>query len=156
MLSRRLISASSLNIIAASSLAVFFTFDRLLKQVAATLPSGKAIEAIPGFLSFGFTTNYRIALSLPLEGAWLNYVISLIVLGVIYKLIKSINTGGRAGEILAWSAILLGASSNLYDRFRYGYVIDYLEISYLTALNIADLLISGGAIYLIIKGFRKK
>lgn len=156
MFNCRLTSTKLLNIAAASSVAIFFLLDRLLKPVALSLPDGKTMPIIKNLFSFGFTANHRIALSLPLEGAWLNYFIALILVFIIFKFVKTIKEKNRIDEVIAWGAIMLGAFSNLNDRLSYGYVVDYLEISYLTALNIADILISAGAFYIIVKGLRKK
>jgi len=46
--------------------------------------------------------------------------------------------------------ILFGALSNLFDRLYRGFVIDYLHLLKIISFNIADLLILGGAIWLII------
>jgi lipoprotein signal peptidase len=47
------------------------------------------------------------------------------------------------------AAIILGATSNLADRFQYGYVIDYFDLKYFTVFNLADVLIVGGTIGLL-------
>ena len=50
--------------------------------------------------------------------------------------------------IKAWLllAIIFGAISNLFDRIKYGYVIDYLDLKYFTVFNLADVMIVGGVI----------
>lgn len=156
MLNCRLFSMKIINIAAASGVAIFFIFDRALKQIALSLDDGAAVTIIQDWLSFSLTTNYRIALSLPLQGAWLNYVIALIIIILTYQLARTIRNKNHLSEGIALGAIILGAISNLSDRIRLGYVVDYLELSYLTAFNLSDLLISAGALYLIIRALRKK
>jgi len=46
-------------------------------------------------------------------------------------------------------AVILGAAGNLFDRLKYGYVVDYLDLKYFTAFNLADVMIVAGVIYLI-------
>ena len=47
-------------------------------------------------------------------------------------------------------SLFLGASSNLFDRLRYGYVIDYLSIFCRSVWNIADLLVILGVLLFLI------
>jgi signal peptidase II len=55
------------------------------------------------------------------------------------------------------SALLLGgAISNLIDRLRFGYVVDYIEISSLPVFNLADVAIILGAVLLLVTAFRKE
>ncbi len=55
---------------------------------------------------------------------------------------------GRAAEKLALALITGGAASNLADRIRKGYVVDYFRFSFLRriVLNLADLCIFLGSI----------
>ena len=46
--------------------------------------------------------------------------------------------------------IIFGAVSNLYDRLKYGFVIDYFDLKYFTIFNIADAMIFFGALGVII------
>ena len=51
---------------------------------------------------------------------------------------------------------ILGASSNFYDRLKYGFVVDYLDLKYFTVFNVADAMISLSVLFmaylLIFKG----
>ncbi len=51
--------------------------------------------------------------------------------------------------------MITGAISNIIDRLSYGYVIDYLSLRYFTVFNLADVMISSGAIILILKNLKK-
>ncbi len=46
--------------------------------------------------------------------------------------------------------IIFGAMSNLLDRLKYGCVICYLDLKYFTVFNLADIMIVGGALWLLI------
>ena len=45
--------------------------------------------------------------------------------------------------------LVLGAASNLYDRLKYEYVIDYIDLKWFTVFNLADSMIVVGAGLLI-------
>lgn len=51
-----------------------------------------------------------------------------------------------------WALVLAGAASNLYDRVRYGYVIDFLDFKVWPVFNLADTAICVG-IFLVFLGF---
>jgi signal peptidase II len=60
-------------------------------------------------------------------------------------------------QSLAISLILGGALGNLYDRARYGYVIDFIDVYYknhhFPVFNLADSMICVGAFFLILDFF---
>lgn len=125
--------------------------DRFLKLLA--LNSAEKI-IIPNLLNFNFVPNYNIAFSLPLSGLYLNIIISLIIITIItylffnYKQLKTL-------EFISFFGILLGAVSNLLDRFQYGFVIDYLDLRWFTIFNMADILISLCSLILFISLLKK-
>jgi signal peptidase II len=51
--------------------------------------------------------------------------------------------------------ILGGALSNLIDRYRYGCVIDFIDIKIWPIFNLADIFITIGAIIVILRNFKK-
>lgn len=145
-----------INIAIATGIAIFFIADRMLKATALASDEG-SWPLIGDIFSFRFTANYNIAFSLPLSGPVLNAiilsVIGLLIYYIFYLIIKKNN---QKTEILLLTIILLGAISNILDRFAYGYVVDYLELKYFTVFNLADMMVSGGAAILIIKNLKKK
>ena len=74
---------------------------------------------------------------------------------------------GRGGSAFAWSVpfIVSGALGNLVDRFRLGYVVDFIRVYWETELpwvgtqwptfNIADVTITIGIVLLLIDGHRQ-
>ncbi len=54
------------------------------------------------------------------------------------------------------SLIVLGAGSNLLDRIKYSYVIDYIDLKYFTVFNIADTMISLGVALLLFYELKTK
>ncbi|MCK5416354.1 signal peptidase II [Candidatus Parcubacteria bacterium] len=129
-------------------LAIFFVvIDRLLKSIAIVDKSEFSI--IGDWIGFRFVENYNIAFSLPLGGLFLNILVVIILLCLIIFAID-LSIKKQTVKLFLISNVILGAASNLYDRFRYGFVIDYLDVKYFTVLNVADIMISVGLIILAI------
>lgn len=131
-------------------IAIFFIGDRLLKSLALYLPD-KSISLIGDWLNFYFLPNYNIAFSLPIGGQILNILIALILIFILLLLIFFSRKKTEIFIIYGLICLFLGAVSNFYDRLTHGYVIDYLSLKYFTIFNLADVLISIGAILLLIK-----
>lgn len=96
-----------------------------------------------------------MAFSLPLSGLWLNAVILLIVLLLIYYLARAWQ-GERRAIAVSLFAIIMGAASNLFDRLKYGYVVDYLDLKYFTVFNLADMIIVMGMAALLFRINKKE
>ncbi len=133
-----------------TGIAVFFVIiDRFLKILALNYYNNNEINIIGDFFKFNFAKNYNIAFSLPFSGPILNIVIILIILILIYYLIKLVrNLQNTLAGFLVF--IILGAISNIVDRVKYGYVVDYLDLDYFTVFNIADCMIVCGVAMIIL------
>lgn len=129
-------------------LAIFFLADRYLKYIAINY-SNKPTVLIDNLLSFNFIPNYRIAFSLPLSGLGLNILI-IIIIGAIVVYLLFNQHQLKTVELASLLGIITGAGSNLIDRFKYGFVIDYLDLSWFTIFNLADVLISINTLILFI------
>jgi len=133
--------------------AIFFvTVDRFLKSLA--LLKQEKVNLVGDIFSFNFSENYNIAFSLPLGGVILEGLIIFIILILIYFLIILIkkNYHHLAGLIFI---LIFGAVSNLFDRFKYSFVVDYLDLKYFTVFNMADIMIVASVIVLIIINIKK-
>lgn len=150
------LSLANQNIAAASGVAIFFLADRFLKATALQMRPDPAWPLLGKMLTFQFTANYNIAFSLPLGGPWLNWLIAAVITTLIIYLIRLWSQPDNRLVVVALILIIAGALSNLIDRLTYGYVVDYLELRYFTVFNLADIMISLGAITLIIKSLRAK
>ena len=120
--------------------------------IARMLLSGGAVTLIEGFIGLRYRENTGMAFSILRDHPdALMIVISVILVGfLVYYLVNKKEFTGlmRAGMIL----ILAGGFSNLFDRFRLGYVIDYFEFLFFEypIFNIADCFISVGAVLLVL------
>ena len=74
-----------------------------------------------------------------------------LIITIIYLILNKI---GQKLTIILLTTILFGAISNILDRFSYGYVVDYLELKYFTVFNLADMMISGGVIVLLLNNLK--
>lgn len=53
----------------------------------------------------------------------------------------------------AYALVIAGALGNLYDRLRYGYVVDFLDFRVWPVFNVADISISVGVGLIILSLF---
>ncbi len=138
-------------------IAIFFIGDRYLKHLAVNDVFSPPKEIIANLFSLKFTANYQMAFSLPFQGWLLDLIVitvtTLLLIAIIYLATKK--ERDRINIILL-TIILFGAISNLTDRLSLGYVIDYLDVQYFTVFNLADVMISVGAIIVIIRNLKKK
>lgn len=112
---------------------IFFITDRFIKIEC---------RANRGILFF---KNYNLAFGLPFPKNILIILMVVIILILFFYLIKSYNSG-NISLIVPLTFIITGAISNLLDRLFYGYVLDYINISFFTIFNLADIMIAGGVI----------
>jgi len=122
--------------------------DQLTKFLIRTY---KPELKITNFLSISYTTNTGIAFGLFKGYNIIFIIISLIFLGLIIYYYKTKKTY-TAPFILITSGLI----GNLIDRIFLGNVIDFINLSFWPAFNIADSCITIGAIILVIQLIKKK
>lgn len=130
-------------------IAVFLVaLDRFLK-ISSLVNQNWSIDLVPQILKFNFAKNYNIAFSLPLGGLFLLCLV-IICLVILFFYSSHLFLKRDFGKFNCVIFVILGAFSNLIDRLRYGYVIDYLDLRYFTIFNLADVMISGGVACLLL------
>lgn len=138
------------------SIAIFFvSFDRLFKAMSL---QGFDFNIIGEIFRFSFAKNYFIAFSLPITGMFL-IIFILIILIILLIFCLKMYYRGKIVDAGLISILIVGAMSNLFDRLKYGYVIDYLDLDYFTVFNLADVMIvlaSAGLILPSLKCFFRK
>ena len=132
----------------------FVALDRFLKVFAFASQTSE-FNLLGEILKFSYKVNYYIAFSLPLAGQWLNIIISLIILSLIYFLVLMWR-GGKWNLAISLFIVILGAASNLYDRLKYGFVVDYFDLKYFTVFNLSDVMIVLGMIMLLVLIYKKE
>ncbi len=125
-----------------------FIGDRLIKYFAPSI----SVEG--GFLSFGFYKNYAGAFSLPIGGALYDLLGIIIIFIFLYFYISALKKKNNL-QALAYAFILLGGASNVFDRLIYGYTIDYANLFNFSFFNIADGMLLGGIILLLLINIRR-
>jgi len=118
-------------------------FDRLFKNSALIGLFSPPLNLVKDFFRLNLAENYYLAFSLPFFSAVIPWLITAILAGLIFYLVYALkkNNYAAAGWLLL---IISGAASNLWDRFRFGYVIDYFDLKYFTVFNLADVMIVAG------------
>ena len=133
-----------------------FALDRFLKIIYLREGGEQGvIYFFGGIFGVGPFFNFKGAFSLPFSGWFFILAIIVAVLLLLYNLVVAVKKHD-VEKVFLLSMILLGATSNLYDRARYGFVIDYIHFWKISVFNIADVLIFCGAIFMIKKVFFKK
>lgn len=136
-------------------------FDQITKYFAEkNLVGGKIVSFLPGFVQFRYAQNTGMAFSMLSGARWVFVVITIIVCGGVMWFLFS----NRAKNLwLYWSlgVVLAGGIGNLIDRARFGYVVDFIEPTFVNfaVFNIADCAVTCGAavlvVYLLIDAFKK-
>ena len=147
------------------ALSAFVVFvDHFTKRfIVHRLPAGHAHTVIPHILRITHVLNTGAAFSMFAETASPAAVRYGLVLFSIFAAIVVFAMLWRAGATItvtsvALALILGGALGNLYDRVRYHYVIDFIEVHIIhyhwPDFNVADSAIVIGACLLLIEIFR--
>lgn len=127
-------------------------FDRITKYFAKLYLYGKGARTfIKGVVEFVYAENTGVAFSLFSGGRW--FFIILTAVAVIACLVYMFKGKGNNNLWLFWSlgVIVSGAIGNLIDRIFLGYVIDFINPTFVNfaVFNIADCAVTLGAISLI-------
>jgi len=125
--------------------ALYFA-DRVLKYVFST--NGGEYFLLGEWLKLKLAYNTGIAFGLPFNYYLILFLYFFIFIFLVAYLILSYKDK-KTINILSLSLIIAGAFSNLLDRLYVGQVIDYLDVKYYSILNLADVMIVIGVIFLI-------
>ena len=139
---------------------IVIILDQITKHFASSnlVLHGKSIEVIKDFFHYklvhnpGGVAGFLSGLDESIRGP-LFIGISIVVIPVIIVFIRKLDNEQR---IMSWSLsmVLGGAIGNMIDRFRFNYVVDFIDWHYYEyhwpTFNIADSAISIGAVLLLI------
>ena len=144
-----------MNIVAAIIIIISIVSDQLTKFWAVdVLKNGDSIKIIGNFLRFTYAENKGAAFSILQNQRTFFLVITLVMLvflGYIYFKTKNITKLSK----LSIAMIAGGALGNFIDRFRLGYVVDFIDVRFgefynFPVFNIADSFVVCGTILMII------
>ena len=143
--------------------ALVVVADRATKWlVTANMQRGDTIPVVPGLFSLTYVRNPGAAFGMLAESPLRIPVLALFALaaigGLTYLLVQTPRT--QIWERTAAAVIIGGALGNLYDRFRYGWVVDFLDFYvqrwHWPAFNIADSCITVGVAVLLIASMLRR
>ncbi len=119
--------------------------DRWLKLLAL---SGTTRDF--GFARFILFKNDALVFSWPAPN-FVAIVLMIVAMAIVGGLAYRIRRRGNSLTLVGSFIILTGAVSNLYDRFSYGYVIDWAYLGrWWPVFNLADVMIGVGVLLIII------
>ncbi|MDE6723929.1 MAG: signal peptidase II [Eubacterium sp.] len=137
-------------------------FDQTTKFFAQKyLSDGETVQFIKGIVQFRYAENTGMAFSLFSGARWIFIAITIIACVAAMWYIFS----NKCKSLwLYWSigVIIAGGIGNLIDRAFYGFVIDFIEPTFMNfaIFNIADCAVTLGAgslfLYLILDVFKKE
>ena len=109
---------------------------------------------IPGIIQFRYTENTGAAFGFFSNmKPFLITVTSVLIIALLYIIVSE----RFSSKLINISLVLItaGGIGNLYDRIVHGYVVDYLEFTFVNyaIFNFADALINVGAVLLFISFF---
>ena len=140
-------------IISAITVIILVILDQITKWQALTkLKPIKNTVVIKGFLDFTFVENRGAAFGI-LSGRRIFFILLTVVVaaGILYSFYKLPKTREynwlKCGLVL----VLSGAIGNVIDRAVRGYVVDFLEVTFIKwpVFNLADIYVVVGACFIL-------
>jgi signal peptidase II len=105
---------------------LLFGFDWCTKEAARSLPVGREVPVVPGWMAFLHAENPDIAFSVPVPHA-LVIAFGFVAIGVLAWTLWALPRGARL-QGAAIGAIAAGALGNLVDRLADGTVTDFVKV----------------------------
>ena len=135
---------------------ITFVIDQIIKSLSLVYLIN--IPIIPNILSLTYAKNYGIAFSMLLEKRIIIIVISILLISfLIYVLKKDYILKNKDTWLvnIAFGILFVGIVGNLFDRIVRGFVIDYINVSFFSIFNLADIAITFGVVLLIIDNIKE-
>ena len=132
---------------------VIVAVDQLTKLwVVGNIPLHTQVDAIPGLFHLTYVRNTGAAFSSFQGMQWLFLLVFLIfTLAIIWEFSKK---RWPFTDLERWcvAAVYAGGLGNMIDRLRLGYVVDMIEVDFITfpVFNVADCFITCGVILLLV------
>jgi signal peptidase II len=142
--------------------ALIFALDQWTKQwILEGWELGESVPVIPGFFSLTYVRNrggaFGLLSDLPESGRVAFFVVFAVV--TVAALVWMLRSTPKEDwmQRLAITSVIGGAAGNLFDRVRYGEVIDFLDVYvrdwHWPAFNVADSFITCGVVLLLLSAF---
>lgn len=135
---------------------ITFAIDQIIKSLSLVYLIN--IPIIPNILSLTYAKNYGIAFSMLKEKRIIIIAISILLISfLIYVLKKDYISKNKDTWLvnIAFGILFGGILGNLFDRIVRGFVIDYINVSFFSIFNLADIAITFGVVLLIIDNIKE-
>jgi signal peptidase II len=149
--------------VSALLVALIFALDQYTKHlILADWKVGDTVAVIPSFFSLTYVRNrggaFGMLADLP-EGWRVGFFVAFAVVTVAALVWMLRSTPARdLAQRMAITWVIGGAAGNLYDRIRYGEVVDFLDVYvqgwHWPAFNVADSFITCGVVLLLLASMR--
>ena len=127
--------------------------DQLTKLwIVANLALGEQLQAIPGLFHLTYVQNTGAAFSSFQGQLWLFIAFFLLLTAAIIWEFSTRKMGFSTFDRWCIMAIYGGGLGNMIDRLRLGYVVDMIEVDFISfpVFNVADCFITCGCIALMV------
>lgn len=132
--------------------ALIVVLDRVSKYlVVMNIQIGENVTVIPGLIDFTFVKNTGAAFSIFSNATWILSILSIVFcIAIVIYFIKSKPSNPLFCTCI--SMLFAGALGNAIDRVFLGYVIDFIQTTFISfpVFNVADISITVGAFLMII------
>jgi signal peptidase II len=131
--------------------AVLVIIDQIIKYfVSVYLQPVGSVSVIDNLFSLTYVENKGVAFGMFSDMRWIFVALTSVLLAIIIFYMFKKRPKGKFFYVCA-ALIIGGGIGNLIDRIFYGYVIDYLSLSFFPPVcNFADYCITAGTIMLVI------
>ena len=141
-------------VVFAAVFVAWFALDRVTKEACDLVPVGTLIgQGIPGLFDFRLVHNTGAAWGILGDSTLLLGVFScLVCLGIVFYLFGFRHARATLAETIPLAFVFAGGLGNAVDRLSYGYVIDFIEVTFMDfpVFNIADIGVTCGIIAFIL------
>ncbi|MBQ7950853.1 MAG: signal peptidase II [Clostridia bacterium] len=131
-------------------LIIFFT--RILAYWGVYFLQGNPITVIPSVLYLSYVENRGAAFGIFQDAKVFLITLSLILFLAITYYVISRRKNMKASLLIPLAMVAGGGISNVADRFRFGFVVDYIDVRIIQypVFNLADICVVLGVIWLAV------
>ena len=135
---------------------VTFSLDRISKFKIIN-NFNESTYFINDFINFDLIWNIGIGFGLLSTSSSILYKIVTLVIGLVILILTYISITSDKFDKYTFAIVIGGALGNFYDRLIYNAVPDFIDLHYANfhwfTFNVADIFISLGIIFFIMKGY---
>ena len=132
-----------------------FSLIRLCQYYLILRVPQTGIFYLDSFLGFKPYYNSNLAFGIPFANSLLIVINTLIII-LLIDLLWRFFSRQQTTKAIAVIFILVGAFSNLIERVKYGYVLDFFHLWILPIFNLADFFIITGVIWLVLIWYKEQ